>query len=216
MKASLSYQCLRIYFANYHYNPDGMWDLLLQNLAERNILLDTEELAIVQSLFTYRKFKRNQYLLQEGDVARHESFVLRGIARTYEVDEKGKEHVLFFGPEDWWIGDLYSFLSNTPTRYNIDCLEDTEVLQVSKENLDVLYEKVPKLNKYFRILFQNAFITLTHRVGAILSRAAMERYQEFLQKYPHIEQRIANRQIASFLGITPQSLSRLRKQLAKK
>jgi CRP-like cAMP-binding protein len=191
-----------------------MWDLLIQNLAKRKVLLDEEEVEILKSLFSYRKFRKNQYLLQEGNISGHEIFIVKGLTRTYEVDEKGQEHVLFFGPEDWWVGDLYSFLSGTPSRYNVDCLEETEVLQISKQNLDVLYGKVPKMNLYFRILFQNAFIAATQRVGASLSKSALERYQEFRVKYPHIEQRIPNHQIASFLGITPQSLSRIRRQYA--
>ncbi|MGZ3838598.1 MAG: Crp/Fnr family transcriptional regulator [Flavisolibacter sp.] len=193
-----------------------MWDLLVQNIAKRNIILTSEELETLQSLFTHRRFRKNQYILQQGEIARYETFVVKGLTRTYEVDDKGQEHVLFFGPEEWWTGDLYSFLSDLPTNYNVDCLEDTEVLQISKKNLDALYEKVPKINQYFRILFQNAFISTAQRVGASLSKSALERYQEFREKYPHIEQRIPNHQIASFLGITPQSLSRIRRQYAEK
>ncbi|MGZ3859374.1 MAG: Crp/Fnr family transcriptional regulator, partial [Flavisolibacter sp.] len=192
-----------------------MWDLLVQNIAKRNIILTSEELETLQSLFTHRRFRKNQYILQQGEIARYETFVVKGLTRTYEVDDKGQEHVLFFGPEEWWTGDLYSFLSDLPTNYNVDCLEDTEVLQISKKNLDALYEKVPKINQYFRILFQNAFISTAQRVGASLSKSALERYQEFREKYPHIEQRIPNHQIASFLGITPQSLSRIRRQYAE-
>jgi CRP-like cAMP-binding protein len=189
-----------------------MWELLIQNLARRNVLLNSEETSILQSLFSYKKFRKNQYILQQGDIARYETFVVKGMTRTYEVDDKGQEHVLFFGPEDWWVGDLYSFLANEPSRYNIDCLEATEVLQISKQNLDLLYEQVPKMNQYFRIQFQNAFISFTQRISASLSKPASERYKEFITRYPHIEQRIPNHQIASFLGITPQSLSRIRRQ----
>jgi CRP-like cAMP-binding protein len=193
-----------------------MWDLLFKNLSERNVLLDLNEVSILQSYFIHKKFRKNQYILQEGEIAKYESFVVKGLTRTYKVNDKGQEHVLFFGLEDWWIGDLYSFLSDSPSQYNIDCLEDTEVLQVSKQSLNILYEKIPKLNQYFRILLQNAFITTARRVSASLSQTALERYQEFRQKYPHIEQRIPNHQIASFLGITPQSLSRIRRQFAEK
>ena len=132
------------------------------------------------------------------------------------MDNNGLEHVLFFGPEDWWVGDLYSFLSGKPSLYNVDCLEATEVLQISRENLDRVYELVPKMIFYFRLLLQNAFIALTQRISSTLSKPALQRYQEFLNQYPHIEQRIPNHQIASFLGITPQSLSRLRREQAQK
>lgn len=193
-----------------------MWDLLIQNLAKRRIHLDAGEMEILQSLFTYRKFRRSQYILQEGNIPAYTNFVIKGLTRVYEVDNNGQEHVLFFGPEDWWVGDLYSFLTGNAAAYNVDCLEDTEVLQISKHHLDLLYEKIPKMNQYFRILFQNAYISATQRVSSSLSKSALERYQEFSGKYPHIEQRIPNHQIASFLGITPQSLSRIRRQYAEK
>lgn len=191
-----------------------MCEVLLQNLTRRGVFLNDEELEIMYSLFQYKRFRKGQYILQEGDVARYETFVFKGLTRTYEVDDKGQEHVLFFGPEDWWVGDLYSFLSQTPSKYNVDCLEETEVLQMTLSNLDLLYEKVPKMNQYFRILFQNAFIASMERVSATLTKSAFQRYKEFIHKCPLIEQRVPNHQIASYLGITPQSLSRLRKQCA--
>jgi CRP-like cAMP-binding protein len=109
---------------------------------------------------------------------------------------------------------LYSFLCDEPSQFNVDCLEETEVLQISKAELDRLYLRVPKMNQYFRILFQNAYISFAQRTSSSLRKSAMQRYQEFRDKYPQIEARVPNHQIASYLGITPQSLSRIRKQLA--
>ena len=183
--------------------------LLIKNLS-KYITLTEEERQIILALFTPKKFRKHQYVLQEGDVTRYETFVVNGLTRTYEVDEKGQEHVVQFGIEDWWIGDLYSFLTETPSRYNIDCLEDTEVLQITKANLELLYQKVPKLERHFRILVQNAYIATTRRVSSTLIKSAAERYEEFLTTYPEIQQRVPNHQIASYLGITPQSLSRIR------
>lgn len=154
--------------------------------------------------------------MQQGDIARYETFICKGLTRTYEVDEKGQEHVLFFGPENWWVGDLYSFLCDVPSQYNVDCLEETEVLQISKPDLDLLYIQAPGMNQYFRILFQNAYISFAQRTSSSLSKPAMDRYREFKEKYPYIEARVPDHQIASFLGITPQSLSRIRRQLAGK
>jgi len=191
-----------------------MWELLLQNLAKRNVHLNPEEVAILQSLFTHKKFRKHQYILQQGDICRYESFIIKGMSRIYEVDDKGQEHILQFTPEDWWTGDMYSFLTGAPSQYNVDCLEDTEVLRITKPDLDLLYEKVPKMNIYFRILYQNSIIAYNRRLGSALSKTAIERYQEFIDRYPLIEQRVPNHQIASFLGITPQSLSRIRKQAA--
>ncbi len=193
-----------------------MWTLLEQNLRQRQIHLQPGEWEKLQSLFVPRKFRKNQFILQEGNTSNVETFITKGLTRTYELDESGQEHVLFFSPEDWWVGDLYSFLSGTPSRYNIDCLEDTETLQITKSNLDQLYEEVPAMNRYFRLLFQSAVITISQRIGSTLSKSALERYQEFLSKYPQLENRIPNHQIASFLGITPQSLSRIRSRHAGK
>lgn len=191
-----------------------MAEPLLKSLS-KYVVLSPEEGEVVTSLFTRKKFRRRQYILQEGDAVRHETFVLSGLTRTYEVDEKGGEHVVQFGLEDWWVGDLYGFLTDTPSHYNIDCLEDTEVLQITKPNLERLYERVPKMERHFRIIIQNAFIAATSRVASTLSKNATERYDDFIAKYPQIEQRVPNHQIASYLGITPQSLSRIRAQRLK-
>lgn len=186
-----------------------MWDPLIKNLS-KFVPLTPQEVGIIQSLFTFRKYRKRQYILQEGDVARYETFIVKGVTRTYQVDEKGQEHVLQFGLEDWWVGDLYSFLTEAPTTYNVDCLEDTEVMHITRADLETLYEKVPKMERHFRIMIQNAFITSTRRLSATLAKSAQERYEEFIERYPQIEQRVANHQIASYLGITPQTLSRIR------
>ena len=99
-----------------------MWELFLQNIAKKGVSLSNEEIEVIQSLFSHKKLRKNQYILQQGDVARYETFVVSGLTRTYEVDNNGLEHVLFFGPEDWWVGDLYSFLSGKPSLCNVDCL----------------------------------------------------------------------------------------------
>jgi len=186
-----------------------MWELLLKNLG-KHVSLTNDEAAIIQTLFVHRRFRKRQFILQEGDISRYETFIIKGITRTYETDEKGQEHIVQFGPEDWWIGDMYSFLSDTPSVYNIECLEVTEVLQITKANQEKLFNQVPKMERHFRILLQNAFIALTKRVASSLTKSAGERYEEFKTTYPHIDNRVPNHQIASYLGITPQSLSRIR------
>lgn len=188
-----------------------MHEALLKSLS-KYVTLTSEEGEIVSHLFTAKKLRRRQYILQEGNVARFETFIVTGATRTYEVDEKDQEHVVQFGLEDWWVGDLYSFLTETPSKYNIDCLEDTDVLQITKTNLETLYESVPKLERHFRIMIQNAFIAATARVASSLTKSAAARYDDFLAMYPQIEQRVPNHQIASYLGITAQSLSRIRAQ----
>jgi len=190
-----------------------MAELLIQNFC-RHVLLSEDEKAIVLSLFTPKKFRKHQYIQQEGNITKHETFILKGLTRTYEVDNKGQEHIVQFGPEDWWVGDLYSFLTDTPTVYNIDCLEDTDTMQITKANLEILYQQVPKLERHFRIMVQNAYIATMRRVSSTLIKSATERYEEFINRYPHIHQRVPNHQIASYLGITPQSLSRIRSREA--
>lgn len=186
-----------------------MSELLFKNFA-RYITLNEEEKVIVMSHFSLKKFRKHQYILQEGQISRYENFVVKGLTRTYEVDEQGHEHVILFGPEEWWVGDMYSYLSQTPTVVNIDCLEDTEVLQISKASQETLFQQVPKLERFFRILVQNAYMAAIGRISSSLKKTSGDRYEEFISKYPHIEQRVPNHQIASYLGVTPQSLSRIR------
>jgi CRP-like cAMP-binding protein len=190
-------------------NDKLIWDMLLKNLG-KFVVLSSEDVATIHTLFVPKRFRKRQYILQAGDISRWETFVASGLTRTYEVDDKGVEHVMQFGAEDWWIGDLYSFLTDTPTEFNIDCLEDTEVLQISKPDLEILYRKVPATERHFRLLIQNAYIASTKRISSTLLKTAADRYSEFLQRYPELEQRLPNHQIASYLGITPQSLSRIR------
>ena len=186
-----------------------MWDLLFNNFS-RHITLTEEVKEIVRTLFTHKKFRKRQYILQEGQVSRMESFVIKGLTRTYEVDENGQDHVLVFGPEDWWVGDMYSYLSGKPSTYNIDCLEDTEVLQITKTAQEQLFQQSPRFERFFRIIVQNAYIAAITRITSNLKKTAGEQYEDFIAKYPHIEQRVPDHQIASYLGITPQSLSRIR------
>jgi len=190
-----------------------MYELIRSHIA-RHVNLTEEEFNYFTSLFRHHKLRRKQYLLQAGDVCRYESFVLKGCLRTYTVDEKGQEHVLQFAIEDWWAGDLHSFLTGAASVYNIEALEETEVLQISNESLEKLYKEVPKFERFFRIIMQNAYITLQKRVLNSMSDTAEERYLEFIKKYPHLEQRLPQHQVASYLGITPEFLSRIRSNKA--
>lgn len=191
-----------------------MYDILFQHF-NKYIALSSEEFEICKPMFKYRKFRKHQYILQNGEISRLETFVLSGCTRTYEVDDSGQEHIIQFGLQTWWVGDLHSFLTNSPSRYNIDCLEPTEVLQIPRTDLELLYNHVPRLERFFRILVQKAYVAAIDRIYSNLSKTAPIRYQEFIAKYPEIEQHVPNHQIASYLGITPQSLSRIRSQAAQ-
>jgi CRP-like cAMP-binding protein len=191
-----------------------MYDIILKNIS-RFITLTPEEEQYFISLLKIKKLKKKQFLLQEGDINRYDYFVNKGCLRTYTIDEKGQEHIVQFSIEDWWTGDMYSFLTQTPAKYTIDALEDSELLCLERNALEDLYVKVPKFEKFFRLLLQNAFISLQERVIANLSKTADERYCTFIDKYPLMEKRLPLKQIASYLGITPESLSRIRSNYIK-
>ncbi len=189
--------------------------LILQNTA-KHITLDEKEKEFFVSLLQPKTIKRKEFLLKAGEVCKTENFINKGCLRTYTIDENGFEHILMFAIEDWWTGDLYSFPTQTPSTYFIDALEDTEVLQLSKTNLEKLYGQVPKFERFYRIIFQNALIAQHERISQNLSFSAEQRYLHFIKKYPEVEQRISQKHVATFLGITPEFLSMLRKKLSKK
>lgn len=188
-------------------------ELLLKNV-QKHISLEKAEVDLFLSLLQPKKLKRKEFLLKQGDVCKTENFIVKGCVRTYTIDENGFEHILMFGVEDWWVGDLYSFLTQSPSDYSIDALEDTELLQITKPNLDLLYQKVPKFERFFRLIIQNAFIAQQRRINQYLSLSAEDRYLEFIQKYPQLEQRVSQKQISAYLGITPVFLSMLRRKLS--
>jgi CRP-like cAMP-binding protein len=192
-----------------------MYDRILKNIS-RFIDLTASEKDYFTSLLKLKKLRKKQYLLQEAEVSRYEYFVNKGCLRAYTIDEKGQEHIVQFAIEDWWIGDMYSFLTQTPARLTIDALEDSELLYLDKNSQEELYIKVPKFERFFRLLVQNAFIAGQRRISESMSNTADERYCNFIQNYPLMEKRLPLKQIASFLGITPESLSRIRSQYIKK
>jgi CRP-like cAMP-binding protein len=186
-------------------------NLFFESIA-KHIQLTPEEIEIARSFLQHKKLRKRQYLLQEGDVCKVETFILKGCLRAYTVDDKGNEHVAMFGIEGWWISDFYSMLTGLPAKQNIEALEDTDVICIDKNNLEKLYVQVPKFDKLFRILLQNAFVANQQRILAGISQTAEEQYLAFIKKYPAIEQRVPQHQIASYLGIAPETISRIRKQ----
>lgn len=187
-------------------------DLLLSHIF-KHISLDAEEIQYFCSLLKERKLRAGIFLLREGDLCRHQSFVTRGALKTFFLGENGVEHIIDFSIEEWWADDLYSMLTQTPARLNIKAIEDTTVLQISKTDLDLLYKKIPRFERFFRILFQNAYITQREQINNALSTSAEERYQLFLQKKPYAEKRFPQKDIASYLGITPQFFSKMKNRM---
>lgn len=180
------------------------------------IPLNSEEKRLVTALFKPRLYRKRQYVLQEGDICNQFNFVVRGCLRMYKIDDKGNTHVIQFAAENWWLMDIGSFHQRNASELNIDALEDTMVLQISYDNLISLYLQSPKFDRIFRVLIENSFVSLQKRLLQNISSTAEERYLSFLQAYSHLTNRLPQTQIAAFLGVTPEFLSRLRNKQAKK
>jgi CRP-like cAMP-binding protein len=192
-----------------------MFELLFQKFDEK-ISLSEEEKQLSQNFFIAKKLRKRQYLLQQGDVCKYIAFVEKGLLRSYTVDDKGAEHIIQFAFEGWWISDQFSFLTGKPSEYNIEAMEDCELLLLSKQAEEEMMEKIPKLERFFRILLQNNLIGMQKRLASSLSHNAEERYNELIKECPTtLPQRIPQHMLASFLGITPETLSRIRRQRTK-
>ena len=189
-----------------------MFEQLFKSLSEK-ITLNEEEKELCKTYYIPRKIRKKQFLLQHGDVCKFNAFVEKGILRSYTVDEKGNEHIVQFAAEGWWISDLYSFLTGEISNYNIEALEDSELLLLTKESSEGLLAKLPKFESYQRLLLQGAYIAMQRRITASLNQTAEEKYLKVTATYPDITQRVPQHMIASYLGITPETLSRIRKQL---
>ena len=187
----------------------------LLNYFERLIPLNKEEKELVTKNFHSRLYRKRQYVLQEGNICTQLNFVVRGCLRMYKIDEQGATHVLQFAVENYWINDLGSFHSEKPSELNIDALDDTMVLQINRNDLVSLYLQASKFDRIFRVLIERSFVNLEKRLLQNISSTAEDRYQAFLDTYPHLINRLSQTQIASFLGITPEFLSRLRKKASK-
>jgi CRP-like cAMP-binding protein len=187
---------------------------LIANIS-KHISLTGEETEFFTSLLKFRSLENGEFLLREGEICKYESFVTKGCLKTYYQDENGFEHIIDFSIEEWWADDLYSFLTQTASKTNIKAIEDTEILQIGKTDLERIYQKIPKFERFFRKLFQNAYITQREQINLALSASAEERYLLFIKKKPYAEKRFSQKDIASYLGITPQFLSTLRKKLGQ-
>jgi CRP-like cAMP-binding protein len=192
-----------------------MYDLLQKKISEI-INISAEEFEFCKTLFQPKKLRKRQYLLQEGDVCKYTIFVESGLLRTFTIDEKGTEYILQFAFEGWWMGDLYSFLTDEPSVYNIEALENCELLLLTRPSWELLLNRIPVFERYFRILIQNNLIATQRRLMGSMSKTAEEKYTGLLDKFPGCLQRLPQHMIASYLGITPETLSRIRSQMASR
>lgn len=183
---------------------------------DRYLSLNDQEKEELSIRCQERSVKRRQFILQEGDVCRHYNFVVEGCFKMYGVDAKGGEHNIQFAAENDWITDIGSFHSGKPSKLYIEAMEPGLILRIEKPGLLFLYENYPKFDRNFRVVIEDKFVELQNRVLQNISSSAEERYLSFLEQYPHLSNRLPNTQIASYLGITPEFLSQLRKRIQQK
>lgn len=180
---------------------------------QKHITLSESDIRLIEDAVITRNYLKGQYIVQQGDICRYESFVISGCTKTFFMDADGNEHVVMFAIENWWTADLGSFVNQEPADYNIQCLENTTVIAFSYEKIENLYQEVPQLERFFRLIIQRALVAAQKRIVRNLSMSAKERYLLFRELYPNIEQRVPQYLIASYLGITRQFLSKLRASL---
>jgi CRP-like cAMP-binding protein len=183
---------------------------------EAHIKLSDEQFDKMKSAFIPRKMKKGEFLQREGEIARYGAFVTAGCLRSYVIDEKGREHIIQFAPENWWIGDMGSVMKNEPSRFFIEAIENSDVLLSDFVSQQRLMEQFPEYAAQYRQGIQRHTAAKDKRIIATLSATAEERYHDFLKAYPTIAQRVPQHMVASYLGLTPETISRIRKQMAKK
>jgi CRP-like cAMP-binding protein len=203
-----------------HQTPTKISNMELQaayqklfDYMSQRVPLKAEELELMKKCYHLRKVNKKDFFLKEGSKHFQQGFVVEGTLRVFYTDAKGNEHVLYFAFPDWWVGDLSAFHFDDAATLNVQALEDSLMLEISREDLEFLFEKVPSLERLFRIMAQRTLAVLQKRFLMTVSAHAEERYQELLQRHPGIEQLVAQHQIASYLGILPESLSRMKKKL---
>jgi CRP-like cAMP-binding protein len=189
--------------------------LLLENIAQ-HIDLTTQEQELFLSKTEIHHYKAKTILLNSGAICKYSYFLNSGILHSFNINDTIVEHVLSFACQGWWIGDMYSLLSQKPGNLFIEVLEDAEVLLLSKENQELLYLEIPKLERFFRILTENSLVANQERLMDNLSLTAEERFEKFYKKYPTLLQKVAQKQIASYLGVTPEFFSKMKSRLLRK
>ncbi|KMQ61583.1 cyclic nucleotide-binding protein [Chryseobacterium angstadtii] len=188
-----------------------MFDILLSHI-QNKVDVPQEQISQIRSFFISKKLRKKQYLLQEGDICKCLSFVNSGLLKSYLLDEKGNERINMFAFEGWWISDFNSFINQEKAVLNIDAVEETEVLMITLEDYERMMLEIPVMDRYFRILYQNSLVTKDYRLMVSNSFTAEEKYMEFARKNPEMIKRIPHHLIASYLGLAPETVSRIRKK----
>lgn len=196
-------------------SPEYPYSLVFRNVA-RFINLTDDEKALFSSLLKKGSAKRKEFILQPGEISRYEYFVTKGCLKVYSLDRNGGEHVSMFAIEDYWTGDMASFMTQQPSTYFMKALEDSEFLMITKEDFERLLREIPKFERFYRNLYQRSLVNYIRRTNQGISLTAEERYEIFLNKFPHIANRITQKDLAAYLGITPEFLSMIRSRATRR
>jgi len=189
-----------------------MHEEILKHVTSQINLSKDEEREFL-GILTEKNISKKDFLIEPGQKVDCEYYVVKGCLKAYYLDEQGGMHIIQFAVEDWWISDFEAFFANEPAQLYVEAIEDSVLLGIQKDTLETLYSRIPKFERFFRIKTTNAFVALRSRILSSLQKSNKERYLEFCQTYPEIEKRVPNYHIANYLGIKPESLSRLRKEL---
>jgi len=179
----------------------------------RHIQLSADEQQHFMSLLQSKSYKRKQFILQQGEICKYSTFVIKGCLRGFTIDQNGDEHVINFAPVGWWIADMYSLLTQKPGVLNIEAMDDTDVLLLSKANQEKLYHEIPQFERFFRIITENSLVAYQQRLIDNLSLTAEERYHNFCRRYPTLIYSLPKKQIASYIGVTPEFFSRMQHRM---
>ncbi len=187
---------------------------LIDNIKELVSITDNEATLIMEA-FEPKYLSKKETLLFKGDVSNHMRFITKGCLRSYYINKEGQEYIVQFGVKNWWVNDLYSYLTQTPAQHFVQALKPTTVLQIYRDKLEELFGKVPAMERFFRIKMQNAYVANQNRTLKSMSETAESRYIDFIKRYRDIEQSVPQYMVASYLGVTPEHLSTIRKKLHK-
>ena len=191
------------------------YNLLLAGIAKHISLTEEEQQQLIAALL-FKKIKKRQFLYQEGDINKQTTFVTSGCLRSYSIDKNGFEHILQFAPAGWWIGDMRSMITQQPGTLYIDAVDDSDIIAIQKTDLDKFYTAIPKLERFFRILAENSLATYQHRLIDNLSLSAAERYNNFCKSYPSLIENLPQKQVAAYIGVTPEFLSKMLNKIPAK